>query len=93
MSPDGWQQLFDEQGQQGSADGGQVEVVDHEQRIELERAALLHDLTAAEDDDVVGDKHGRGLLEGGHRGDALLELELAGGVSHDDLEGLVEDGP
>lgn len=93
VANEGGQELLDEQGQEDGADGGQDKVVDHEQSVQLEGGQLLHDLTATEDDDVVGDQHGRGLLEGGHGGHALGELELAGGITHDLLVGLVEQGP
>lgn len=93
VADNGGQKLLNKQSQEDGADGGQEEVVDHEQGVQLEGGEVLHNLTATEDDDVVADQHRRGLLEGGHRGHALDEVELAGGVSHDLLIGLVEDGP
>lgn len=93
VADNGGQELLNKQSQEDGADGGQEEVVDHEQSVQLEGGEVLHDLTATEDDDVVGDQHSRGLLEGGQGGDALNEVELAGRVSHDLLVGLVEDGP
>lgn len=93
MADNGWQELLNKQSQEDGADSGQKEVVNHEQSVQLEGGEVLHDLTATEDDDVVGDQHGRGLLECGHRGRARDEVELAGRVAHDLLIGLVEDGP
>ena len=93
MSPESGDQLLNEQDQQDSADGGQEKVVNHEQGVKLERRQLLHDLATTEDDNVVGDKHHCSLLQGGQRGDALGEVELAGGIPHDLLVGLVEEGP
>lgn len=93
VADNGGQELLNKQSQEDGADGGQEEVVDHEQSVQLEGGEVLHDLTATEDNDVVGDQHRRGLLEGGHGGDALDEVELAGRVAHDLLIGLVEDGP
>lgn len=93
VSPKGWQKLLDEEGQQDRTDGGQVEVVDHEQAIELQGREVLHDLTATEDDYVVGDQSSGSLLKGGHGGDALDKFELRRGVPDDGGEGLVEDGP
>lgn len=93
MADNGGQELLNKQSQEDGADGGQEEVVDHEQGVQLEGREVLHNLPATEDNDVVGDQHDRGLLEGGHRGHALSEVELAGGVSHDLFIGLVEDGP
>lgn len=93
MSPEGGEQLLNEQDQQDTAHGGQKEVVNHEQGVKLERRQLLHDLTSTEDDSVVGDKHHCSLLQGGQRGHTLGEVELAGGIPHDLLVGLVEEGP
>ncbi|GMF73830.1 unnamed protein product [Aspergillus oryzae] len=93
ISPDGGQKLLDEKGQQSRADRGQVEVVDHEQGVELEGREILHDHTTSKDYDVVGDKHRGGFPESGHGGLSLNKLELAGRIAHDLLESLVEDGP
>lgn len=93
MSPESGKKLLNEQGQQNSANGGQKEVVDHEQGVKLERRQLLHHLAATEDENVVGDKHHCSLLQGGQRGHTLGEVELAGGIPHDLLVGLVEEGP
>lgn len=93
VSVDGGHELLNEQSQQRSADQCQVEVVNHEQRVQFERGTILHELTAAEDDDVVRDQGNGGSLERRHRRDAFNETELAGGIAHDGLEGLIEDGP
>lgn len=93
VADNGGQELLDEQSQEDGADDGQEEVVDHEQSVQLEGGEVLHDLTATQDDDVVSDQHGPGLLEGGHRGHALDKLELAGRVAHDLFIGLIEDRP
>lgn len=93
MPPDRGQQLLNEQSQQSSADQGQVEVVDHEQCVELERRTVLHELATSEDDDIVGHEHDTRRLDGREGGHTAAELELAGGIAHDILERLVEDGP
>lgn len=46
-------QLLKEQGQQDAADDGQVEVVDLEQAVELQRFATLHEFSSTKDDNVV----------------------------------------
>ena len=91
--PDCRQQLLDEKSQQSTADNGQVEVVDHEQGVELERGTALHDLSASEDNDIVGDEHDRSLLDGGHGGHTTSELEFIRRISYHILKSLVEDGP
>lgn len=93
MSPDGRHQLFHKKSQEDRADSGEVEVVDHEQSVQLDGLEPLHDLAAAEDEGIVGDEQRGGLVESGQGGDAFDELEVAGGVSDDVLKGLVEDGP
>lgn len=93
MSPDGGQQLFNEENQQRAADQGEAEVVDHEQGVQLQGSALLHELPAAENDDIVGDQKDSSLLEGRQRRDPLDKLEFAGGIADDLLKGLVENGP
>lgn len=93
MSPDGGHQLFNEESQQRATDQGEVEVVDHEKGVQLQGSAFLHDLAAAEDDDIVGDEKDGGMLEGRQRRHTLNELEFASGIAHDLLKGLVEDGP
>jgi hypothetical protein len=93
VAHEGGQKLLDEQSQKDGADSSEKEVVDHEEGVELESGQLLHDLTATEDNHVVGNQQGGGLLEGGKRSDALGELELAGGVTHDHVEGLIEQRP
>lgn len=93
VARNGGEELLDEQGQQDGADDGQEQVVDHEESVELECGALLHDLATTEDHGIVGNQDGRGLLEGGQRSDTLDELELAGRVAHDLLVGLVEQRP
>lgn len=93
VSPDCRQQLLDEKGQQSTADNGQVEIVNHEQCVELERRTALHDLPASEDNNIVGDEHDRSILHGGHGGYTTGELELTRRISHHILKSLVEDGP
>lgn len=93
VSPDSRQQLFDEKSQQSTADNGQVEIVNHEGCVELECGTALHDLSASEDNNIVGDEHDRSLLHGGHRGHTTGELELTRRISYHILKSLVEDGP
>ena len=93
VSPDCRQQLFDEKSQQSTADNGQVEIVNHEQGVELERGTALHDLPAPEDNNIVGDEHDRSILHGGHGRHTTGELELTRRISHHILKSLVEDGP
>lgn len=93
VSPESGHQLLNEQGQQDGADDSQEEVVDHEQSVELERRQLLHDFAATENENVVGNEHHGSLLQGGQRGHIRGESELAGGIPHDLLVGMVEERP
>lgn len=87
------QELLNKQSQQDSTDSSQEEVVNHEESVQLESGHLLHDLTATENDHIVGDQDSGGLLKGGERSDTLSEFELAGGVSHNHLIGLIKERP
>lgn len=49
------EELLNEQRQEDTTDGGEVEVVDEEERLELEGLAVAHQLPAAKDDGVVND--------------------------------------
>ena len=88
-----WQKLLNEEEQKDTADDGQVKVVDLEEKAELEGLATAHEFSAAEDDDVVGDEHGDGLLEGSHWRLARNEAEVAGVVAFEGDESSLKDGP
>ena len=46
-------ELFQEEEQQSSGDGGKVKVVDHEWAVQLEGWTVAHELAASKDNDVV----------------------------------------
>lgn len=93
MSPDSRQKLLNEQSQQSSTDQSQVQIMNHEQRVELQSREVLHDLPATKDDCIVGnEKHG-GLLESGHGRNTFNELEIARRVTDNLLKDLVENRP
>lgn len=87
------QKLLNEESEKSRADRGQVEVVDHEQCVELKSRAVLHQLATTEDDDVVGHECNRCLLKGRHWRHPFDKLELAGWIAHNSLESLVENRP
>ena len=60
-SRQGGDQLLEKQKQEYTANCSQVEVVNLENAIELERLSVPHQLPPAKDDDVVGDE-GDGCL-------------------------------
>lgn len=93
MANDGGQELLNEESQEDAADGGEVEVVDEEQRLELEGLAVAHQLATAEDDDVVDDDEDGARLEGRQGRLKRHKLELIGRVAEDGGPCLVEDGP
>ena len=68
MAVECWNQLFQEKCKKTARDDRQVEIVDLECGVELEGLLVLHELTAAEDNDVVAHQSERGPLEGGERG-------------------------
>lgn len=87
------EKLLNEESQEDTADGGQVEVVDEEQSLELVGLTVAHELATTEDDGVVDDDEDRGGLEGRHGGLERHKLEVVGRVAHDGGPCLVEDGP
>lgn len=86
-------QLLQEQHQQHPTNQREVEVMDLEQAVQLQRLPLLHQLPPAEDDDVVGDEGGGRLGHAGHGRLAGDEVELLGLVAAEGGEGFGEDGP
>ena len=91
VSAEDGDQVLDEQQKQGTRGDSEEEVVEDEQGLELEGILVLHDLTAAKDDDEVGDGPHGNLVLCGQWGDTLLEDEGADGVAGDELVALAEE--
>lgn len=66
VPPHGGDKLLSEQGEQHSANDGQIKVVDLEQAIELHRRSTAHDFAAAKDYHVVGYQGHNSREERGH---------------------------
>lgn len=90
---DSGDELLNEENQKNAADGGQVEVVDEEERLQLEGLAVAHERAATEDDAVVDDDEDGRRLERGHGRLEGDELEVSHGVTRDGGPCLVEYGP
>lgn len=90
---EGRDELLNEQDQENARDSRQIKVVDQEERLELERFAVTHDLAATKDDGIVDDNEDGSRLEGRHRRLERHELELLSRVSDDGLPGLAEYRP
>lgn len=93
VADNGWEKLLNVQGQQDGADGGQDEVVNQEQGLELEGLAVAHQLATTKDDRVVDDDEDRSRLEGRHGRLERHKLELLGWVADTSGPCLVEDRP
>lgn len=93
LTVDGRNKLLNEENEKNTADGREVEVVDQEQRLELEGLAVAHHLAPTEDDGIVDDDEDGSRLESRHGSLEGDELELAGGIADNGGPGLVEDGP
>jgi hypothetical protein len=93
MPPQRREKLLSKQHQQRAADGGQAEIMSHEQPIELQRLAVPHEFPPAEYHHEVDDNHGHGLRERRHGRLARHELEFRGRVPRDGGEELVEVVP
>lgn len=89
----GGKKLLNEESQKRTTDQSQVEVVDKEETLELERLAVAHPLATTENDAVVDDDEDGGRLHGRHGSLERHKLEVIGGVADDSGESLVKDGP
>lgn len=85
--------LLDEESEEDAGNGGQVKVVDQEERPKLEGLAAAHVLSATKDDGIVDDDEDARFLQGRHGSLTGLEAEVIGRVANNLLKGLVEDGP
>ena len=90
---DGRDQLLQEQGQQNTADGSQIEVMNLEQAVEFERLSVPHEFASTEDDDIIRDQTDGRFRHGAHRGLARDEVEVLGRIAAHALERLGKDGP
>jgi hypothetical protein len=86
-------QLLNEERQQYTADGGEIEVVHLEQKVQLERLAVAHQLAAAKDYNVVCEKCDGACFERGERCLAGHEAEVVRFVADNWLKYGFEDGP
>lgn len=93
MTRHSWHKLLNEESQETTADGSEVEVVDHEQTIQLEGWTIAHQLSAPKNDYVVCDDHQSTLLDGRHRRHTRFEFEVLWVVALDGREDLVEEWP
>lgn len=86
-------QLLDEESQESSAYNGEIQVVYHEQGIQLERWPVPHELSSTQHSDIVRYKHSRSRRERrhgclpGHKPEVLRRVAFDGG------EELVENWP
>jgi hypothetical protein len=87
------QKLLNEESQKSTTDQSQIEVVDQEEALELERLAVAHPLATTEDDAVVDSNEDGCRLDSGHGSLERHKLEVIGGVADNSSESLVEDGP
>jgi hypothetical protein len=87
------EKLFDEEGQETTADEGQIEIVNHERAVEDEGLAVFHQFPSAKDYDIVGGQCNNRLFESRHGRLALYKLEVIGRVAKDGLVALGEDRP
>ena len=80
-SHNSWQQLLNEESQQNTGDGSEVEVVNQENGLELERLAVAHELAATQNDEIVKEDENASLLKSGHGRLPGDEAEVGDGVA------------
>ena len=93
IPPYRWQQLFDEQRQEPSTYDGQIQIMSHEEGVELVGRPFPHYFPASEYYYIVGYQHGCSLLECRHGRPPWHELEILRGVTPNGGVQLVKDGP
>ena len=93
LADHGPQKLLNEESQEDAADGGEVEVVDQEERPQLEWLAVAHELATSENYGIVDNNEDAGLLDRRHGRNTGLEAKVLGRIADDGLKGLAEDGP
>ena len=86
-------ELFDEEGQEDTANYSQDEVVDEEERLELERLSVTHHLATTKNGSIVQDNEYRRLLKGRKWRLARHKAKVIGRVSHQNIESLIKVGP
>lgn len=86
-------QLLNEESQKSTTDRGQVEVVDHEQSVQLVCRAVTHQLSASKNDNIVDNDGNSTLLQRRHGRDHWPEIKILGMIALDSREGLVEERP
>ncbi len=86
-------QLLGKERQENAADDGQVEIVNLEQPIQLQRRSIAHQLASTKNYDVVGYQDDGCLWECRHWRDAFDEAKVLRLVAFGGFEGLLEDGP
>lgn len=93
MSPQGGQQLLNEERQQRGTDGGKKQVVDHKEARKLQRFLVAHELSSAQDDDIVRNYQTGRFPKGGERRLARNEAKVFRRMADDGGVELVEKGP
>lgn len=90
---DGGDKLLKEEDQEGTADESEVEVVDEEKGLELERFAVAHHLATTKDDGIVDNNEDGCRLQSRHGSLKGDKLEVIGRVADNSSPSLVKDGP
>lgn len=93
LTRDRGDQLLRKQRKQYAANGREVKVVHLEEKVELEGRTLAHELSTAEDYNVVCDNRDGARLEGRERRLSLHEAEILRLDARNGLKDLLEDGP
>jgi hypothetical protein len=57
------EQLLNKEHQQATTDDGEVEIVDHEESVQREGFAVLHQFSSPKDDNIVRDQRDDRLFE------------------------------
>ena len=83
IPPYGRKQLFNEQRQKCSTDDGQVQVVYHEQAIQVQRFPMLHEFSTSKHGNIVCRQQDHRRLQGRYWGLSGDEFEVCGRITQD----------
>jgi len=81
VGPNSGNELLKEENQQDPTDGGEIQIVNQEERIQLQRWSISHPFSATQNDKIVDEEHGSGLLQCRKRRLTWRELKVVSMVA------------
>ena len=86
------QDLLNKECQENSTDGSEIEIMDEEEPLQLERLSVAHEFSPAQNHRIIRKNKDGGFLQRGHGRLPSDKVEIIGRVADDSFEDLVEVG-